>query len=168
MAIANRSALGPPVGHALAAEIEHVIDQWSSPLSADLEALFESADGAAPSPPQAMVSYLERRFDPDDVYNNRRAARRALLLATVTAIPLTPKLKPCGEAFKAIARDVSEGGLSLLHTRAVSAKRLALRWQRLTSPRRLISVVLEVKRCHPMGPFYLLAGQFVKNEPSSD
>ncbi len=164
IAVANRRSTGPVAGHALAAEIEHVVDEWSSALSAQLAALFEAADGAAPTPPPAMVSYLERKFDPDEADNNRRQSKRALLLATVTVIPLNRQLEACGDAFRAIARDVSEGGLSLLHTRAVKAKRLALRWQRLTSSQRMISVVLQVTRCRPTGPFYEVAGRFEKDK----
>jgi hypothetical protein len=162
--LAARNAPSSAIGHALAAEIEHVIDQWSSPDSARLQALFAAADNVPAQPPPAMASYLERKFEARDGEGNRRRAKRALLLATVTAIPLDRDSEACGDAFKAVARDVSAGGLSLLHTRAVTAKRLALRWQRLSSPRRTITVVLRVIRCQPLGPFYLVAGQFEKSE----
>ena len=81
-----------------------------------------------------MVSYLERNSsDGSEGDNDRRKATRASLLATVTAIPLSRTFEPCGEPFKAAARDASAGGMSLLHTRAVNAEHFALRWQSLAS-----------------------------------
>jgi hypothetical protein len=90
----------------------------------------------------------------------RRESQRASLLATVTVVPLNAAREPCGEPFKAAARDVSEGGLSLLHTRAVTAEFLALRWSTLGASSRQVNLVLEVHRCQPMGPFYEVAGRF--------
>jgi hypothetical protein len=107
------------------------------------------------------MHYLEHAVDGPNGDCERRQSVRASLLATVTAIPLAGALEPCGEPFRAIARDASEGGLSLLHTRCVTAELLMLRWPLLAAPRRMIDVLLAVQRCQPLGPFYEVAGQFV-------
>jgi CheY-like chemotaxis protein len=150
----------PAAGHTLIAEIEHLLAGASQPAPAKLELLFQAALSAS-EPPQGIVSYLERQWDGADGDHDRRQTARASLLATVLAIPLGKMLEPCGEPFRAAARDVSAGGLSLLHTRAVTADSLALRWQSLASTARSIDLVLRVQRCQPMGPFYEVAGEFV-------
>jgi DNA-binding response OmpR family regulator len=147
-------------GHALIAEIEHTLAAASECVTDQLEALFQTASTTS-EPPQGMVSYLERLADGVEGDGDRRQNARASLLATVTAIPLSPSLEPCGEPFKAAARDASAGGVSLLHTRAVTAEHLALRWPSLASPGRKIDLVLRVQRCQPLGPFYEVAGEFV-------
>ena len=151
----------PSVGgsaHALIAQIEQAIEQYNEEVGPRLEALFEAAESVAPDPPPGMLSYLERKGVPTTT--NRRRKERATLLARVIAIPLSSNGEPRGEPFKAIARDASEGGLCLLYTRAVTADRLALRWQELAAARRTITVLLRVVRCGPMGPFYELGGVF--------
>jgi hypothetical protein len=112
-------------------------------------------------PPPAMMHYLEHGSVGPIGDRERRRSVRASLLATVTAIPLAGALEPCGEPFRAIVRDASEGGLSLLHTRCVTAELLMLRWPLLAAPRRVIDVLLAIQRCQPLGPFYEVAGQFV-------
>ena len=152
---------GPATGHALVAHIEHVLDLASTPVSAELEKLFQAAAQQVSEPPAAMISYLERTFNDAGGEGDRRNSERASLLATITVIPLNGSLQPCGEPFKAAARDASEGGLSLLHTRAITAEHLALRWQNLGTPGHQITMVLQVQRCQPMGPFYEVAGRFM-------
>jgi CheY-like chemotaxis protein len=159
--IAAQQALPPTSGHSLVAHIEHMLDRESAPVPEQLEKLFQTASTEVSDPPQAMITFLERMFDSPDGQGDRRRTQRASLLATITAIPLSPSFEPCGEPFKAAARDASEGGISLLHTRAVTATHLALRWQSLAAPARQINMLLHVDRCHPMGPFYEVAGQFV-------
>lgn len=146
-------------GHALAAAVEHRLAQQPAPISAQLEQLFASANERVPEPPPGMNSYLERISTRPDEEGNRRKTERVTLLATVVAIPINDADQPCGEPFKAIARNASEGGMSLLHTRSVRSERLAVRWKQLATGA-LVTAVLRVYRCSPMGPFYEVAGEF--------
>jgi CheY-like chemotaxis protein len=158
-----RDAPASPVattGHSLVAQIEHTLAGASQPAPEGFEALFEAALCTS-EPPQGIVSYLERLCEGVDGDRDRRQSARATLLATVLAIPLDEALAPCGEPFKAAARDASAGGLSLLHTRAVTAGHIALRWQSLATPGQPIDLVMKVHRCQPLGPFYEVAGEFV-------
>jgi hypothetical protein len=150
-----------PTGHSLVAHIEHALDRSGSEISERLAGLFEAARDGAPEPPLAMTAYLERLFDDPADHGERRHCERASLLTTVIVIPLSRTFQPCGEPFKAIARDASEAGLSLLHTRAVTAEFLALRWNGLGTPRRGIHLILRTVRGRSLGPFYEVAGEFV-------
>jgi CheY-like chemotaxis protein len=149
----------PISGHAVVARIEHVLEEASTFVSPEIEQLFEAAAERVADPPSAMGSYLEGLFAGVGD-RERRESQRASLLATVTVVPLNAAREPCGEPFKAAARNVSEGGVSLLHTRAVTAEFLALRWNPLGASGQRINLVLEVHRCQPIGPFYEVAGRF--------
>jgi hypothetical protein len=155
-------------GHALAAEVEHRLVQQAEPVSAQLEKLFVSANESVPEPPPGMNTYLERVSTRLDEEGNRRQTERVTLLATVVAIPLNEADQPCGEPFKAVARDASEGGMSLLHTRSVRSERLAVRWKPLATTGSFVTAVMRVDRCRPMGPFYEVAGEFLRHAPSEE
>jgi DNA-binding response OmpR family regulator len=157
--VASHHGRAPTSGHALIANVEHALDQRSTRMSPQIEELLNAAAASTFEAPQAMAAFLERTCQ-GGVGKERRQSERGSLLATVTAVPLTDSLEPCGEPFKAAARDASAGGISLLHTRAVTAQKLALRWPSLASPGRQISLVLQVKRSQPLGPFYEIAGEF--------
>jgi hypothetical protein len=149
-------------GHALAAEVEHRLAQEAAPVSAQLEKLFVSANESVPEPPTGMNIYLERLSTrSEEGEGNRRKTERVTLLATVVAIPLNEADQPCGEPFKAVARDASEGGMSLLHTRSVRAERLAVRWKPLATGG-VVTAVMRIDRCRPLGPFYEVAGEFLR------
>jgi hypothetical protein len=153
----------PISGHSVIARIELLLERASMLVTPAIDELFDAAADQVAGPPATMGSYLERMFaDADD--GERRESERASLLATVTAIPLSGSGEPCGEPFKAAARDVSEGGLSLLHTRAVTSEFLAVRWSPLGASGHHVNLVLEVHRCQPMGPFYEVAGRFTAPE----
>jgi hypothetical protein len=157
----RQGAAAPSSAHSVIARIELVLKRASTPVTPGIERLFDAAADQVAGPPATIVSYLERMFaDADD--GERREFERASLLATVIAIPLSGSGEPCGEPFKAAARDVSEGGLSLLHTRAVTSELLAVRWSPLGASGHHINLVLEVHRCQPMGPFYEVAGRFAE------
>ena len=139
---ATQGAESATAGHALVAQIEQALDRQSAPISPRIDALFQAAAAAVAGPPTTMIHFLERLFEPVEADEERRRSGRASLLATITAIPLAENLEPCGEPFKAAARDASAGGLSLLHTRAVTAAWLALRWASMAAPGRLVTTLL--------------------------
>ncbi len=151
-------------GHTLIAKIESSLELLSMCVSDELETILAAAHDELAEPPQAMLNFLERFFDEPGSQGERRKSDRVSLLATVAAVPVTRKFQTCGEPFKAAARDVSQGGMSMLHTRAVSSEFVALRWQSLASKKSFIKVVMQLTRCHPMGPFYEVAGQFVMRD----
>jgi CheY-like chemotaxis protein len=151
-------------GHTLIAKIEGGLEMLSLCVSDSLENMFRAAQDQLAEPPQAMLNFLERNFEEPGAGGERRKSDRVSLLATVIAIPVNRQFEPAGEPFKGAARDVSQGGMSLLHTRAISSEYVALRWQSLASKNSFIKVVMKLTRCRPMGPFYEVAGQFVMRD----
>jgi CheY-like chemotaxis protein len=163
MVAANRNYIAG-AGHTLIAKIESGLEVVTMSVTENLEGIFQVAQDELAEPPQAMLNYLERNFEEPGLKGERRKADRVSLLATVVAVPVNARFEPVGEAFKAAARDVSQGGMSMLHTRAVSSEYLALRWQSLASKNSFIKVVMKLCRCRPMGPFYEVAGEFVMRD----
>lgn len=159
--------LSPDAGHTLIAKIEGQLEQMSASLPESIEEVFQTAHDTLAEPPQAVLNFLERNFEEPGAGGDRRKTSRVSLLATVVGVPVNRQFEPCGEAFKAAARDVSQGGMSMLHTRAISSEHVALRWQSLASKNSFIKVVMQVVRCRPMGPFYELAGQFIMREATA-
>jgi DNA-binding response OmpR family regulator len=163
MVAANRNYYAG-AGHTLIAKIEGQLELLSLCLSEAMDAQFQSAHETLAEPPQAMLNFLERNFEEPGKGGERRKTDRVSLLATVVAMPVNRDFEPCGEPFKAAARDVSQGGISMLHTRAISSEYIALRWQSLATKNSFIKVVMKLVRCRPMGPFYELGGQFVMRD----
>jgi DNA-binding response OmpR family regulator len=163
MVAANRNYYAG-AGHTLIAKIESSLELLSLCVSDSLDELFQQAHEQLAEPPQAMLNFLERNFEDPGAGGERRTSDRVSLLATVVAVPVTRQFEPSGEPFKAAARDVSQGGMSMLHTRAVSSEYVALRWQSLASKNSFIKVAMKLCRCRPMGPFYEVAGEFVMRD----
>jgi hypothetical protein len=78
----------------------------------------------------------------------------------VKATPLNDKHQPAGEAFLAVTRDISVGGLCMYHLQNVTARFLQLELSGHGSDEQL-GVVLEVVRCRQTGPLFEIAGRFV-------
>ena len=89
----------------------------------------------------------------------RRGMVRFPIAVPVLVMPLDENYQPVGPAFEAVTRDLSAGGMALLHTRAVNAKFLALEIEIPQKGRR--TMILEVLRCRPSRRFYEIAGKFV-------
>ncbi len=96
--------------------------------------------------------------------SSARAQERLRTEAVAVAVPVTRRFSPTGDPFRVAIRDVSEGGIRLLHTRATNAKYLALSWNADTLPSMQIQVVAKVMRCRPLSPFYDIGGQFVMSD----
>ena len=59
----------------------------------------------------------------------------------------------------ALSRDISTGGMSLIHTEEVQDKLLVVELP--ITPGQKTQVVLEVLRCRSIGQFYEVGGRFV-------
>jgi len=143
----------------------------------ELTTIFEDAlrdlmreDVELSCPPKAVSDFIIRFAQLEEAAieaqgtHEKRQQERALCHATAVAVPVTRRYIPCGEPFKLAIRDVSEGGIRLLHTRATNAEFLALSWPCETMPSRNISVLIQVTRCQPLSPFYDIGGKFVLSD----
>ncbi|TWT31325.1 Transcriptional activator protein CzcR [Posidoniimonas corsicana] len=156
----------------LLSTIERSLLELSEMFSERLEGVFEISE-AMTDPPAAVNDFIHRLEEEEalaeqsttkklrdrDVQKRRR--ERARVRSVALAVPVTRHIARCGEPFTLAVRDISESGVRLLHTRAVTSEFLALKWTCQTLPFREIEVVSKVMRCEPMSRFYDYGCQFV-------
>ena len=91
--------------------------------------------------------------------NEKRTEARYAVLLEVNAFAINHSYEQTGQEFRAVTRDISTRGISLLTAAPVNEKWLALE---LTVPGRPTTrTVMQVLRCRPAGPFFEVAGEFV-------
>ena len=112
-------------------------------------------------PPERVANFIRRVIRGEKFYPGpeRRNSLRYPITMPVKATPLGNHHEPTGEAFLAVTRDISIGGLCMYHLEAVSSRFLQLELTSHSDER--LDVVLEVVRCRQTGPFFEIAGRFV-------
>lgn len=132
-----------------------------------LDGLF-SGDMYLPPPPKAVNDFIDRlaleeRDTPADKTARHLAARKAprvVIHVPAIAIPVNEQFEPLEDPFRLTLRDISDGGVCMLHTRSISSHYLALSWPAETLPYRTLSVVVRITRCSSLSRFYDIGGQF--------
>ncbi len=102
-----------------------------------------------------FVDAIEYR---QDCVDERRAEQRKPAVLDVIVVPLDAQFKPIGEPFLGLTRDISRGGIAMLHVEAVSAPYLLLKLQ--TRRHRSLQAVVEVVRSRRYYQFTEISGRF--------
>ena len=115
-----------------------------------------------PSDLKKFVDDLIKRLTDEGLYyqgpDRRREPRHAIAIE-VNVIPLDAELQAAGCDFVATTRDISSGGISLIHTESTDCPFLAVE---IAIPgERPFQAAVEVLRCSPVGPYFEIAGKFV-------
>lgn len=154
----------------LVKSIELSLQELTDIFADQLRGVFETA-GETADPPAAVGDFIKRFAKQEQQASEiegpmaaGRQTERAPCDAIALAVPVTRHFSPCGEAFRAAIRDISEGGLRVLHTRATDAKFLAIGWRATAIPAGELGVVGRVTRCVPRSPFYDIGVQFVLSD----
>lgn len=152
-------------------QIEHSLVELTSLADDRLSSVFDSAT-AIPDPPRAIKDFIRRLAESEVLdlakssgselaHEKLQATQRVTCYTTVIAVPVDRLRARVGDPFKLALRDVSEGGVRLLHTRATNAAYLALSWNATQLGGEQIRVFCNVKRCEACGPFYDIGGPFL-------
>lgn len=136
-----------------------------------LQGLF-NCDHLLSPPPKAVNDFIDRlALEEEDTPTNdtvrhlaARKSPRVVIHVTATAVPVDESYKACGEPFRLTLRDISEGGICMLHTRNIPDQFLALSWPAETLPYRNLQVVTRIMRCSTLSRFYDIGAQFCLNE----
>ena len=91
--------------------------------------------------------------------DERRAEKRKPVVLNIIAVPLDEDRNPCGEPFLALSRNISRGGIALLHTEMVKAPYLLLRIE--TLKHEVIQAVVQVIRARNFYQFTEISARFV-------
>ncbi len=118
-------------------------------------------------PPAAIDAFIRgiMREECPKRGERRRSERRKLGIC-VAAVAVDETLVPIGEPFLAATYDISTGGLSMVHTRAITAKLVVVEFPNPPGPTTsangaTMQMLLRVVRCRALGRFYEIAGAFV-------
>jgi len=105
---------------------------------------------------EALLSKLVTKLRPGD--DHRKSQRRPVAIA-VPVIPVDEEGNPVGAPYLAMSRDISSGGICLIHTRATTSKFLLVE---LRAPRKeSMKLLVEVVRCRSIGRTYEIGGKFL-------
>ncbi len=94
-----------------------------------------------------------------DMFDDRRSTKRKAAMIDVIAVPLDAEHRPCGEAFLALSRDISRGGISILCTEEVKAPFLLLRLEMARF--RMLQAVVRIIRSRSFYQFTEVSACFV-------
>ena len=112
------------------------------------------------SPPAELIRFVHQLAS--ETLRQRAEERkfpRYKLTVEVWVQPVDADFEPLDKPFTAVSRDISTGGIGLIHTRAIRDKYL---WLRLVKPGGgAMNVIVEVLRCRPVGTFYEIGAKFV-------
>ncbi len=112
-----------------------------------------------PPPSAELLKFVRERAAPQAGRTELRRSKRYAAVLEVVVVPLNEHYRPNGLPFIAITRDVSTGGLCMLHTRPAPSPLLFIEIERPNvAP---LEVVLTVRRNRRVGQFFEIAGEFV-------
>ena len=116
-------------------------------------------------PPRQLVEFVKQLVrETVTARVEERQEQRYKVAIPVVVQSLDLEFRPTAESFKAMSRDISPGGIGLIHTRALKEKHLLLRLE--TNSGDQMAVVMEVLRCRPIGLFYDIGGRFIAKKTS--
>ncbi len=107
-------------------------------------------------PSETLIEFVRQRAATKAGWREMRRTKRYAAVLEVVVVPLNESYQPSGRPFLAVTRDVSSGGLCLLHTRPAPTPLLFIEIERPDETP--LDVVLNVRRNRRVGPFFEIAG----------
>lgn len=117
--------------------------------------------------PEAMLDFARRHVqtiqEERPVVERRRHSRFPIVM-TISLVPLDSKqLVPNGDPYEVVLRNLSRAGVSILSSRAMVEKYVAIEIKTVANPD--LRFVVEILRCSPFGRFYEVAGRIAARLP---
>jgi hypothetical protein len=98
-------------------------------------------------PPERIAAFVRRVAGRSYNGPERRLRERHRVPLPVIAVPISDDGEPVGDAFRTFTRDVSTGGVGLLHTRPITSSHLALEIGARDGSGATLQVLVRVLRC---------------------
>jgi hypothetical protein len=111
------------------------------------------------SPTSAVIEHVRNLVSSYEPIIERREAPRLSVTFSARAVALDDQLRPVGDEFFLVVRNISATGLGLLSTTPVKSTFLAI--ELATDGGETLHVAIEVRRCQPIGPCFDVGGRFV-------
>jgi PilZ domain len=109
---------------------------------------------------EALIEFVRQRAATKAGWKEMRRSKRYAVALEVVVQPLNESHRPSGRPFLAVTRDVSTGGLCLMHTRPAPTSLLFIEIDRPDDAP--LDFVLNVLRNRSIGPFFEIAGDFIE------
>lgn len=93
---------------------------------------------------------------------DRRAHARYVVAVPTVVEPLDDNFEPAGPPFCAATRDLSLGGIALVHPRPVMTRYIGVRLMPVETAE--VRMLVEVLRCNELGNHFDIAGMFIASE----
>ena len=110
--------------------------------------------------PEIVVSFVRRLVDsycPND--GERRAEPRVALRIPIVMQLLDENFQPIGDTFDAVTKDISTGGIRVLHMAPLNARFFQV--DAVSQKGEHMSLLAEVKHCTPIGDHHEIGARFV-------
>ncbi|HXY34036.1 MAG TPA: hypothetical protein VEI07_07400 [Planctomycetaceae bacterium] len=114
---------------------------------------------------EAVEQFVDAVDGGRDLFEDRRSAKRKPVTIDVIAVPLDAQQKPCGDAFLALTRNISRGGIAILCTERVKSPYLLLRLE--MARYRMLQAVVKVIRSKSFYQFTEVSACFALAEGES-
>ena len=111
--------------------------------------------------PEVVVSFVRRLIDSHRtlVEPERRSQPREAVVIPVNVQPVDSDFRPAGDSFSAFTKDISTGGIGLIHSESVGVKYLQIE---IAAPSgEEMSLLAQVKNCTLKGKCYHVGARFV-------
>jgi len=112
-------------------------------------------------PPEKVVSFVQRLVQEVGAPSkqDRRSQPRKAICVPVIVHPLDEQFQPRGEPFSAVTKDISGGGVGLIHSEVIDSAYLQIEF---TIPNeQQMSLLGHVRHCTRCGPSYHIGARFV-------
>lgn len=110
-------------------------------------------------PPKGLRDFVNTLVEESQSGKQNRSSRRYRLGMEVPAVPLDKKLRAVGDPFVAFSRNISTGGICLVHTSPVAVPFLLLQLVQRSGV--AVQLVLKVLHCRRHKRFFEIGGTFV-------
>jgi len=113
-----------------------------------------------PPPNAELLEFARKTMSmPDESGREKRRSDRRPTVMIVPVQPFDAMLRPIQAQFQAVARNLSGGGICLLHTHTVSATFLAIEF--VTAEGEVVQVLVQVLRSRSRSQFQEIGGEFL-------
>ena len=120
-------------------------------------------------PQERIAAFVQRVAGRTYAGPERRVRERHRVPLPVVAVPVSEDGEPTGDAFRTYTRDVSTGGVGLLHTRPVVSSHLALEISTRDGSGTVLRALVHVLRCRRINNhLYDIGGEFVTRVSGPD
>lgn len=114
-------------------------------------------------PPEAIATFIRRLSVRKYAGEEKRGRPRYQVTLPLIVQPVDAEMKPIGEPFRALTRDISTEGVGFYHTRKIDAQFAALEIENAQAgDQGKMQVLVEIRRCFPIhSALFEFGGQFV-------